>query len=106
MPWLTLMRYALFSPALICSNRSTIRVPNGFRAGGIQVIEHNQKFIAAKPRHEVLRTDTVFDGSSNALNQLVASVVPQLVVNLLEAVDIDKADGGPVALYRRLCLWC
>ena len=58
------------------------------------------KFVAAQPGDEIGWLDAVLDAGGHGLQQLVADVMAERVVDALELVDIDVEQGKFFALNR------
>ena len=73
-----------------------------FRVGIVAAIAHHRKLVAAQPGDEILLAHGGAQPVGQAADQLVAGMVAERVVNVLEAVDVDAGDGElvPVALGR------
>lgn len=59
-----------------------------FDLAGRRRTRHDDKFIAAIPRHPVTVAHDVLEGARDALQHLVAKAMPVFVVDLLEVVDV------------------
>ena len=53
------------------------------------LLEHHE-FVAAEPRHEILRAQHVAQPVGDRAQQLVAAGMTQGVVDLLELIEVDK----------------
>ena len=65
--------------------------------------QHEQKFLAAPPDQDVVGADRSPQQVADVAQQLIARLVPERVVHLLEAIDVDQdaAERPPFALGAR-----
>ena len=78
-------------------NRSSELVEQSLREADSLVLgdllEQERELVSAKSRHRVARADNAVESPRDLLQQLIAGVVAETVVYLLEAVEIDQQDG-------------
>ena len=74
----------------------------GGRVGRLEVLDHDQKLVPAQARERVLVAQAAAQAGRDRLDQLVARGVPQAVVDVLEAVEIDEQHADPAAVAARL----
>ncbi len=58
--------------------------------GGMDVLLEHHEFVAAEPRHEVLRPQHLAQPVGDGAQQLVAAGMTERVVDLLELVEVDE----------------
>ncbi len=61
--------------------------------GFVRSVEQQRELVAAEPGQGVARAARLREALGNGLEQLVARVVAEAVVDLLEAVEVDEQDG-------------
>jgi hypothetical protein len=61
------------------------------------LLEHDE-FVAAEPRHEILRPQHLAQASRDRAQQLIAAGMAERVVDLLELVEVDEQEGRQRAL--------
>ena len=57
------------------------------------VVQQQAELVAAEARDRVGRPDGLAESRRDARQQLVAGVVPERVVDLLEVIEVDEQDG-------------
>src|SRR6266487_1911053 len=77
-------------------NRSSEAVEQSLREADSLVLgdllEQERKLVSAESRHRVARAHNTAESLRDLLQQLIARVVAETVVYLLEAVEIDQQD--------------
>jgi hypothetical protein len=63
---------------------------------------HDCELIASQPSHEILAAQQAGQALGEFTNQIVASCVPQRVVDVLEAVEVKIVECYPPAVSPRL----
>ena len=67
----------------------------------VRLLEQERELVAAEPGEGVARADRRGEAPRDLLEQLVAGVVAERVVHLLEAVEVDEQHGERLAGARR-----
>ena len=65
--------------------------------------QQNRELVAADPRDRVLRTQPTLDSTGDLLEERVADQVPERVVDVLEAVDVEKQTPRPAGSLIFAC---
>ena len=104
MPMLTVMWSSW--PASVCGRARAAMIfcaPIGRILRVLQLRQHDHEFVAAMPADGVGAPDAHRHFPCDGSEQLVAEQVPERVVDVLEAIDIEKEDRQPplVALGQR-----
>jgi hypothetical protein len=63
-----------------------------FKPVATQIFQHHHEFIAAQPRHAVVRTDAGLQSLRNLLQQDVADVMAEGIINSLEIIKVKEQD--------------
>ena len=63
----------------------------------LKLVEQHNEFVSALPRNGIARAYRLAETSRHLAKQLIAGVVTQGVVDVLEVIDINKHDGKLVA---------
>src|SRR5512133_3843827 len=80
-------------PAQALENRHKVRMSNpGYE---------DEEFVASPPAHHVGVPEVVSEGVRDRLNDRVATVVPELIVDRLEVVEVDERDRVVAAASLR-----
>ena len=87
-----------------CSSSSMQPLRHRGRDGGArQIGQHDAELVAAQPRHHVFVAQHARQARPDLLQQLVAEVVAERVVDLLEVVEVDQHHAeGPADGARAL----
>ncbi len=81
------------------AKRGEHAVGDGDRAGRVQIFEQGGEFVATGASHESVVAGASAQAPSDGLQQCVADVVAEPVVDLLEVVEVDKQQrDGVVAV--------
>ena len=72
------------------------------RIGGAETRQHEHEFIAAETRDGVALTDGLRQPLGDRLQQLVAGVVTQRIVDPLEVIEVEKEACDLRAVAKRL----
>ena len=67
-----------------------------------QARQHDAELVAAEPGDGVLGAEPLGDPSTDLLEELVARLVPERVVDLLEAVEVEQQRGRDRSVAQRL----
>ncbi len=67
-----------------------------------QTGQHDAELVAAEPRDGVLGAEPLGDPGADLVEQLVARLVPERVVDLLEAVEVEQQRGRDRPVAQRL----
>ena len=72
------------------SSAARSRSPVARGAGLVAGVEHDRELVAAEPRERVARPQRLLQARADLAQHLVAGVMPERVVELLEAVEVDQ----------------
>ena len=61
------------------------------RLGAVAPADEDGELVAAEPREQILLADLAAEALGDLAEQLVAALMPEDVVDLLEAVEVDAA---------------
>ena len=61
--------------------------------GGLEGVDDNGKFIAAKAGDDIVRPDAATEPVGHSFEQGVANRMPERVVDLLELIEVQHQDG-------------
>ena len=76
-------------PRLVCEERGV--------GGPVDVAEHDHELVAADPHEHVVGADALGEPLPDEPQDPVAEAVAVLVVDVLEAVEVEQQHGGPTA---------
>ena len=80
------------------SSAARSRRPVGAGAGLVAGVEHDRELVAAEPRERVALPQRLLQARADLAQHLVARRVPERVVELLEAVEVDQQQGDVAVL--------
>ncbi len=63
--------------------------------------QHHRELIAAEPRDRIGRAQRVAQARRHFLQHLIAGVMPERVVDLLEAIEIEQQHGEALVIAMR-----
>ena len=86
------MQWGFFASHAFRQRRARLR--SGRRA-------QNHKLIPAKSRQKVVGPETFFQALRYELYQLVAGVMAERVIDILEAIDVEIASDGTIVVGRK-----
>ena len=72
------------------------------RVRGVEPRQNDHEFVAAQPRHGIGLAHCARQALRNGLQELVACVVTQRVVDALEVIEVQKKASDLIAFPRRL----
>ena len=72
------------------------------RIGGTETRQHEHEFVAAEPRDGVALADGLRQPLADRLQELIAGVVTQRIVDPLEVIEVEKEACDLRAVAKRL----